>query len=57
MGAEYYRSASAIWSGNITDAYFLAGGVLFGLLGWRYRLTSARDTERVRLARRPAPAL
>ncbi len=37
MGAAYYRSASAIWSGNVTDAYFLAGGIIFGLLGWRYR--------------------
>jgi hypothetical protein len=37
MGAAYYRSASAIWSGNITDGYFLAGGLIFGLLGWRYR--------------------
>ncbi len=37
MGAAYYRSASAIWSGNVTDAYFLAGGITFGLLGWRYR--------------------
>jgi hypothetical protein len=54
MGAEYYRSASAIWSGNVTDAYFLAGGVLFGLLGRRYRPASARDTGRVRLAGRPA---
>lgn len=56
MGAEYYRSATAIWSGNVTDAYFLAGGLLFGLLGWRYRPTSARDTDRVRLAGRPATA-
>ena len=37
MGAAYYRSASAIWSANITDGYFLAGGILFGLLGYRYR--------------------
>ena len=37
MGAEYYRSASAIWSANITDGYFLAGGIIFGLLGRRYR--------------------
>jgi hypothetical protein len=34
MGAAYYRSASAIWSANITD---LGGGIIFGLLGWRYR--------------------
>ncbi len=39
MGAAYYRSASAIWSANVTDAYFLAGGLLFGLLGCRYRPT------------------
>jgi hypothetical protein len=37
MGAAYYRSTSAIWSANITDGYFLAGGILFGLLGCRYR--------------------
>ena len=46
MGAAYYRSASALWSGNITDAYFLAGGLIFGLLGCRYRLSRslpARD--------------
>ena len=42
MGAAYYRSASAIWSGNITDAYFLAGGIIFGLLGWRYRQPRSR---------------
>jgi hypothetical protein len=39
MGAAYYRSASALWSGNVTDAYFLAGGLLFGLLGCRYRVS------------------
>jgi hypothetical protein len=37
MGAAYYRSASAIWSANITDGYFLAGGIIFGLLSCRYR--------------------
>jgi hypothetical protein len=37
MGAAYYRSPSAIWSANVTDGYFFAGGLLFGLLGWRYR--------------------
>jgi hypothetical protein len=37
MGAAYYRSASAIWSANVTDAYFLTGGIIFGLLGLRYR--------------------
>jgi hypothetical protein len=37
MGAAYYRSASAIWSANLTDAYFLAGGIIFGVLGYRYR--------------------
>jgi hypothetical protein len=37
MGAAYYRSASAIWSANITDGYFLTGGIIFSLLGWRYR--------------------
>ena len=37
MGAAYYRSTSAIWSANITDGYFLAGGIIFGLLGRRYR--------------------
>ena len=39
MGAAYYRSASALWSGNVIDAYFLAGGIIFGLLGCRYRLS------------------
>jgi hypothetical protein len=37
MGAAYYRSASALWSGNVIDGYFLAGGIIFGLLGHRYR--------------------
>ena len=37
MGAAYYRSASAIWSANITDGYFLAGGLAFGLMAYRYR--------------------
>jgi hypothetical protein len=37
MGGAYYRSTSAIWSANITDGYFLAGGIIFGLLGCRYR--------------------
>lgn len=44
MGAAYYRSASALWSGNATDGYFLAGGIIFGLLACRYRL--ARSTTR-----------
>jgi hypothetical protein len=42
MGAAYYRSASALWSGNVTDGYFLAGGIIFGLLGCRYRQASNR---------------
>ena len=37
MGAAYYRSASVLWSDNVIDAYFLAGGLLFGMLGCRYR--------------------
>ncbi len=37
MGAAYYRSASAIWSGNITDGYFLTGGLTFGAVAHRYR--------------------
>jgi hypothetical protein len=37
MGAAYYRSASANWSSNATDAYFLVGGLAFGLLAHRYR--------------------
>ncbi len=44
MGAAYYRSASAIWSANITDGYFLVGGIIFGLLGCCYR--SARSEAR-----------
>jgi len=39
MGAAYYRSASALWAANITDGYFLAGGIIFGLLACRYRLS------------------
>lgn len=39
MGAAYYRSASATWSANVTDGYFLAGGLIFGLLGYRYCLS------------------
>jgi hypothetical protein len=42
MGAAYYRSASALWSGNVTDAYFLAGGLIFGLMAWRYRPSSTQ---------------
>ncbi len=41
MGAAYYRSASVLWSNNVIDAYFLAGGLLFGVLGCRYRLPRA----------------
>ncbi|CAN5516720.1 hypothetical protein BH10ACT11_BH10ACT11_02470 [soil metagenome] len=37
MGAAYYRSASALWSGDLIDAYFLVGGMIFGVLGFRYR--------------------
>ncbi len=44
MGAAYYRSASAIWSANATDGYFFAGGIIFGLLACRYRLS--RSTTR-----------
>jgi hypothetical protein len=47
MGAAYYRSASAIWSANITDGYFLAGGIIFGLLGWRYRPARSQATQEV----------
>ena len=37
MGAAYYRSASALWSGKVTDGYFFAGGLIFGVLAHRYR--------------------
>ena len=47
MGAEYYRSTSAIWSANITDGYFLAGGIIFGLLGSRYRPPRSEAREGV----------
>jgi hypothetical protein len=39
MGTAH-PSASAQWSGNATDAYFLAGAVIFGLLAHRYRASS-----------------
>ena len=45
MVAAYYRSASAVWSGNATDAYFLAGGLLLGLLGYRYRPSRSEATR------------
>jgi hypothetical protein len=48
MGAAYYRSASALWSGNVIDGYFFAGGLLFGLLACRYRREAT-------LSRPPAP--
>jgi hypothetical protein len=32
-----HPSASVLWSGRATDAYFFAGGLLFGRLAWRYR--------------------
>lgn len=47
MGAAYYRSTSAIWSGNVTDGYFLAGGIIFGLLGGRYRQPRSEARQRV----------
>ena len=47
MGAAYYRSTSAIWSANITDGYFLAGGIIFGLLGRRYRPPRSKARQRV----------
>jgi hypothetical protein len=37
MGAAYYRSASVLWSNNVIDAYFFAGGLLFGVLARCYR--------------------
>ena len=42
MGAAYYQSAAALWSGNVIDGYFLTGGIIFGLLGCRYRQTSIK---------------
>jgi hypothetical protein len=36
MGTAH-PSASELWSGRATDAYFAAGGLIFGLLAWRYR--------------------
>ncbi len=42
MGAAYYRSASALWSGNVTDGYFFAGGLIFGLLACHYRYLDHR---------------
>lgn len=40
-----HPSASAQWSSNATDAYFLAGGLIFGLLAHRYRPTSISSRE------------
>jgi hypothetical protein len=37
MGAAYYRSASVVWANNAIDGYFFFGGLIFGLLGYRYR--------------------
>ena len=42
MGAAYYRSASALWSGKVTDGYFFAGGLIFGVLAHRYRPPRSR---------------
>jgi hypothetical protein len=35
MGTAH-PSASELWSGRATDAYFAVGGLIFGLLAWRY---------------------
>ncbi len=48
MGAAYYRSASVLWSNNVIDGYFFAGGLLFGLLGWRYRPSRSQARQGVR---------
>jgi hypothetical protein len=39
MGTAH-PSASATWSSDATDAYFLAGGLVFGVLARRYRRSS-----------------
>lgn len=38
MGTAH-PSASAQWSSNATDAYFLAGGIMFGALAFRSRVS------------------
>jgi hypothetical protein len=37
-----HPSASELWSGRVTDAYFVAGGLLFGLLADRSRAVAAQ---------------
>lgn len=46
MGAAYYRSASVLWSNNVIDAYFFAGGLLFALLAHRYRHPDQRRDKK-----------
>jgi hypothetical protein len=37
MGAAHYRSTFVLWSSNVIDGYFFAGGLLFWVLAHRYR--------------------
>lgn len=39
-------SASVLWSGYAIDAYFLAGGIIFGLLAVHYRAQQAHSRRR-----------
>ena len=45
MGAAYYRSASAIWSANVTDGYFLAGGIILACWAPLPALAAAGDRD------------
>ena len=48
MGAAYYRSAPALRSGNVTDAYFLAG--VWGARHSRWETARVSLLPRTRLA-------
>ena len=41
MGTAH-PSGAELWSGYATDAWFFAGGLIFGLLVWRYRTSPLR---------------
>jgi hypothetical protein len=41
MGTAH-PSGAELWSGYATDAWFFAGGLIFGLLVWRYRMSPLR---------------
>ena len=53
MGTAH-PSAHELWSSRATDAYFLAGGLLFGLLAYRH-VRSTNPTERERSSQGSEP--